>query len=119
MASEKTAGQKAMDAARKAVADAKTDAQKTAAAEKVTAAKGLLRQESAATFKRLATARVSKAIAAIRNIGKLANARAYAFDKDQCSKIETALKTETDAALKRFAAALAAPGTTTETGFTL
>ena len=55
-----------------------------------------LRAEKAAKFKELAGARVNAAIKSIGAIGKLANARAYVFDKEQVEKIVAALTAEVE-----------------------
>lgn len=77
------------------------------------------KEAKASKFKELASARVNKAVGAIANVGKLANPRAYVFDASQCSKIETALKGELDAALKRFASALSGGTPSGGGGFSL
>lgn len=70
-------------------------------------------------FVELANKRVGKALAAIANVGKLANKRAYDFDAPQCAKIETALKDETTAAMKRFQSALSGSNVAAGSGFSL
>ena len=59
-----------------------------------------------AKFKELANARVSKSIAAIRGVGKLANPKAYAFEQPDVDKIVGAYTAEIDALKSRFEKAL-------------
>lgn len=51
-------------------------------------------------FKELAEARTGRAIAAIRQLVHLANGNTYEYTEDQVNRIEAALKTETDAAIR-------------------
>ena len=117
---EKTAGRKAYEAAKKAVSEAKTDAQKATAAEQLEKAKAALRVESGGKFKELAGKRVSKALNAIGGVGKLANARAYLFTTEQIDKIEKAMVDEVALCIKRYRSALGGKGKETgEAGFSL
>jgi hypothetical protein len=68
-----------------------------------------------AKFKELASLRVGKALAAINNVAKLANKRAYVYDDVQVAKIGAAL----DDALKACGAAFKAPAGSTAAAFTL
>lgn len=53
-------------------------------------------------FKRLAEARVNRAIGALRSISSLSNRQIYAFDEDQVKKILAALRKEVAAIRSRF-----------------
>ena len=58
-------------------------------------------------FTRLAEARVNKAIASLRSIGKLANRGHYEYNEDEIRKIFLTLKKELDDARSEFEIAIA------------
>lgn len=94
-------------AAQKQVDNAKSDQEKRVARQNMKMVK----------FREIGTQRLNKAIAALRNLGKLANRNAYGWDTPTADKINTALGLET----KKIAAALAATGSekVKEAGITL
>lgn len=107
-------GAKAMAAAKKAMAEAKTDAAKAAAQKQIDAATALKKTEGVAKFKELASKRLTKALDAIAGLGKLANPRAYGFDADQVAKIKKHLTDEVSACVSRYERALTGGGGTAE-----
>lgn len=58
--------------------------------------------EKSVAFKRLASARVTKAIATLRGIGALSNRSAYVYDAQQVAKIMDALKGAVNAVNQQF-----------------
>lgn len=58
-------------------------------------------------FKRLAEARVNKALACVRSIGKLSNRGHYEYGEEEVKKIFQTLKRELDDARSEFDKALA------------
>lgn len=103
-------GAKAMAAAKKAMSEAKTDAQKAAAQKQIEAATALKKTEGVAKFKELASKRLTKALDSIAGLGKLANPRAYGFDADQVAKIKKHLSDEVNACVTRYERALTGGG---------
>lgn len=62
-----------------------------------------MEQESKeAKFKRLAEARVNRAIKALRSVGSLSNRQAYRYDEQQVGKIVSALRREVASVKGRF-----------------
>ena len=60
------------------------------------------RESKPAKFRRLAEARVNRAIKSLRTIGNLANKQIYQFDDGQVKKIMAALRREVAAVKARF-----------------
>lgn len=73
------------------------------------------KESKAAIFKRLATSRVNKAVAAIDSIGKLANPASYDYTKSQVKLISDAItKAQANLALR-----FENPGASVNGGFKL
>jgi hypothetical protein len=63
---------------------------------------GVRREDKREKFVRLAEARVSKAMTAIRVVGNLSNRSNYVFSDDDIKKITRALNAEVEAMTSRF-----------------
>lgn len=103
-----------MKAAKKLMAEAKTDVQKAAAQKAIDVAAATKKAEGTAKFKELASKRLTKALDSIAGLGKLANPRAYGFDADQVGKIKKHLNDEVAACVSRYERALSGGGATAE-----